>query len=157
SGCVERLRAEGGQPVHFIGALASFLSSAPLTMEELRGHDTDDEERREDEPVERIADDQRVIGCEEKPVQKEEGGAGERQPKRASTPHTAGQHDEHVDERGVRLVQVRPEREHGQRDRRQAQKGSDPRPRACASSGYWRGAASVDVANRYPTPGSVWM
>ena len=55
-------------------------------------------------PVERVADHQRVVGCEKVPVEKEEGRAGEGQAERASAPDTAGEHDEQVDERGMQAL-----------------------------------------------------
>ncbi len=117
-------------------------------MQQLCGDDTDDEECDQDEPVQRITDHQRVVGCEKVPVEEEEGSAGEGQAERASAPDTTGQHHEQIDERGMRLVQVRPEGEHGQCDRRQTQKRSDPGSRESDPVGYWRGGASEAVTKR---------
>ncbi len=132
----ERLRPKGRQPVHLVRAPSHFLGALPLPMQQLCGDDADDEKCDQDEPVERVADHEPVVGCEKVPVEKEEGRAGEGQAERASAPDAAGQDDEQVNERGMRLVQVRSEWEHGQRDRRQPQKRSDPGSRNSNPAGY---------------------
>jgi hypothetical protein len=115
-------------------------------MEQLCRDGADDQEGSQDQPIERITDNESVMRRNEEPVEEQEGRTGESQAKGASTPDAAPQYHEQVDECDMSLVQVGAEREHGQRDRRQPQEG--PNPGKSDLLAYSRGATSAEVAKR---------
>ena len=58
----QRLCTQRGESIHFLGAACCGVCSHVCAIQKLRGHDTGDQESDQHEPINRVGNDQCVVG-----------------------------------------------------------------------------------------------
>jgi hypothetical protein len=124
---VQRLGAERRETVDFGRALPGLGRLALGTREELGRDPARDQERAQDQPVERLGDGERVVRPHEEEVEAAEREDGEREAQRASAAGGGAEDEDQVREHDVRGSERCPHLDHrGGDDAQPAEPGGPP-------------------------------